>query len=582
MAWYDNGIVGTKAYPTSAGLGQPALYYGYSFYNVNSPIIIDTFALNGNAGGGAHYKLLLNHFSLGTEIWLDVTTTVTTNSSFSTMVPKATYITNTLTLQLKKADGTFTNIGSNTLYYLTDTWDSNLDGLTFSINGYEYASRNGNLEHNPAAAFPFGGLSAGLNNSVLCVKNGAYLEFYLAGYKTDAGPYGGDHVYVNFPCPVMLLGRIPESILNDPEYFNPQMDAYTPDEEGGVGFGEGGNIPDLPVSPSYPGTDMTFPNLPTGASAFGFSRLTLYKPTSSNLADALDILYSDSDESTLETIIESCKKWWYKPEQYCISLMLSPVDATTSSSKDIKFGKYNSGVSAPYVTSQWHITDCGTINVPLKYGSFLDFEPHAKLKIYLPYVGFRSLNANEIIGGSVAIKYYTDILTGVTVCMMLVTRTGSNNTILYTFDCNVNMQVPLTSENYNTVVSRLLSAGAMAGAAAAGLGLGAISAKAAGALALGAAHSMNQGGTGDLTQSGNLSPNSGVLCYPKPYICVQMPIPTTPSNYNLEKGRPSNIFMSIGRCSGFTVISNLHVDIPGITDTEVNMIRQAFRQGVYC
>lgn len=582
MAWYDNGIIGTKAYPTSAGLGQPALYYGYSFYNVNSPIIIDTFALNGNAGGGAHYKLLLNHFSLGTEIWLDVTTTATTNSSFSTMVPKATYITNSLTLQLKKADGTFTNIGSNTLYYLTDTWDSNLDGLTFSINGYEYASRNGNLEHNPAAAFPFGGLSAGLNNSVLCVKNGTYLEFYLAGYKTDAGPYGGDHVYVNFPCPVMLLGRIPESILNDPEYFNPQMDAYTPDEEGGVGFGEGGNIPDLPVSPSYPGTDMTFPNLPTGANAFGFSRLTLYKPTSSNLADALDILYSDSDESTLETIIESCKKWWYKPEQYCISLMLSPVDATTSSSKDIKFGKYNSGVSAPFVSSQWHITDCGTINVPLKYGSFLDFEPHAKLKIYLPYVGFRSLNANEIIGGSVAIKYYTDILTGVTVCMMLVTRTGSNNTILYTFDCNVNMQVPLTSENYNTVVSRLLSAGAMAGAAAAGLGLGAISAKAAGALALGAAHSMNQGGTGDLTQSGNLSPNSGVLCYPKPYICVQMPIPTTPSNYNLEKGRPSNIFMSIGRCSGFTVISNLHVDIPGITDTEVDMIRQAFRQGVYC
>lgn len=582
MAWYDNGIIGTKAYPTSAGLGQPALYHGYSFWNVNSPIIIDTFALNGNAGGGAHYRLLLNHFSLGTEIWLDITTTVTTNTSFSTMVPKATYITNTLTLQLKKADGTFINIGGNTLRYLTDTWESNLDGLAFSINGYEYALRNGNLEHNPAAAFPFGGLSAGLNNSVLCVKNGTYLEFYLAGYKTDAGPYGGDHVYVDFPCPVMLFGRIPESILNDPEYFNPQMDAYTPDEEGGVGFGEGGNIPDLPVSPSYPGTDMTFPSLPTGASAFGFSRLTLYKPTSSNLADALDILYSDSDESTLETIIESCKKWWYKPEQYCISLMLSPVDATTSSSKDIKFGKYNSGVSAPFVSSQWHITDCGTINVPLKYGSFLDFEPHAKLKIYLPYVGFRSLNANEIIGGSVAIKYYTDILTGVTVCMMLVTRTGSNNTILYTFDCNVNMQVPLTSENYNTVVSRLLSAGAMAGAAAAGLGLGAISAKAAGALALGAAHSMNQGGTGDLTQSGNLSPNSGVLCYPKPYICVQMPIPTTPSNYNLEKGRPSNIYMSIGRCSGFTVISNLHVDIPGITDTEVDMIRQAFRQGVYC
>lgn len=589
MAWYSSGLQGQTLYGVSSSLNRPAYAeYGYTQYNCPGPVIVDSFALNPNAT--APYTIPLNTFS-NCQLFIDVLSISTWHVDyFSSMLRWGTDgVTQTCRMRIRKlsepVDGG-TYIGDQfSQQYLTNYYDGGgqVPGdLAFSIYGIAYGL-NGGIFY-PHTAFPYGGKSAGLNNSILMVETAQGLDFHIAGF-TSYVTYA-DTTF-EYACPVTArIGRLSTSILADRTYFDPEVDQGVDTGTGGsVGGGE--NIPSLPVSPSYPGTDMTFPSLPTGASAFGFSRMALYKPSASQLADALDILYADSTESTLETIIESCKKWWYKPDQYCISLMLSPVNATTSASKNIKFGKYDSEVSAPYVADQYHITDCGTIDVPLKYGSFLDFEPHAKIKLYLPYVGFRTMNANEIIGGQIAIKYYTDLLTGASVCMVMVKRQGSNDTILYTFDCNLCVQVPLTSLSYSTVVQNLISAGVAsvtlgAGIATGGVaGAGAIFAGASGA-GQSALNAIGNSGSPDLTQSGSLSANTGVMCYPTPYICVQMPIPTTPANYTYEKGRPSNIYLSISACKGLTVINTLHVDIPGITDTEVEMIRQAFKRGVYC
>ena len=586
MSWYDNGIMGDHPYATSGSINQPASQYGNSTYNCDTPTIVETFALNTAKGNGDTYTYLLNTFSLGTQIYMDFSVTRTEYDHFGILPYVTVVMTHSYNLRLKQGD-TSINIGGGSESYISDYYKSgDVPGnLDFSIYGFNYASTNGNLY--PGQAYPFNGSGAGVNSSIICVKDSEGLAFWVAGFPSVSVPYTSEQIRVNFKCNVKRIGRIPASILDNPSWFDPTADAVSSGQEGGSGFGVGGNVPDLPVSPTYPGTDMTFPSLPTGGSAFGFSRLTLYKPSASQLGDALDILYQDTTESTLETIIESCKKWWYKPDQYCISLMLSPVDASTNLSKNIKFGKYDSQVAAPFVSSQWQITDCGTINIPLKYGSFLDFEPHAKIKIYLPFIGLRSLNANEVIGGQIAIKYYTDMLTGASVCMLLVTRPGSNNTILYTFDCNLCLQIPLTAMSYSTVVQNLLSAGVAAVSLGAGVATGGVAGAAAiyggvSGVANSGINAMSSAGSPDLTQSGSLSANTGVLSYPKPYVCIQMPIPTTPSNYNTEKGRPANIYMNIGSCKGYTVINNLHVDIPGITDQEIDMIRQAFRRGVYC
>lgn len=592
MAWYEQGLQGDAgAYATSPSPTQPAAYYGYSMYNCAAPVIIDSFSLNPNIAAGNTYRIPLSTFSMGTQLWIDVDVTSRQVSNICSWSPGVIYLMRHHCTLILRNKNSRLQLGSTDIDYITGFADAAtaVPAYEFSIYGFNYVRTSGHPENNPSYAFPFRAGSAGLNSSIICDANANGISFWIAGFNSKAGPYGSDNVYVNFSCPVSLLGTISTATLNDPSWFDPLADSVVP-EDPGTGWGEGGNIPDLPVSPTYPGTDMTFPDLPTGAGAFGFGRLTLFKPTAEQLGDALDILYEDEDTSSItelvEKILESFKKWFYKPEQYCVSLMISPVDAATSASKNIKFGKYDSEVNASYVSSQWHITDCGYIDVPLKYGSFLDFEPHAKLKIYLPFIGLRSVNANEIIGGRIEIKYYTDMLTGVSVCMMMVKRAGSNDTILYTYDCNVALQVPLTSENYNTVISSVMSAGVAAiGAGAAAAITGGASAPMMAGLAMSginsAANAASNIGAPDLTQSGQLTSNSGVLCHPYPYLCVQMPIPTTPSNYNTEKGRPSNIYMNIGRCKGRTVISEFHADIPGAFAEDIEAIKAAFRRGVY-
>lgn len=591
MAWYDNGI-GT--YKAKGSVTQPASEYAYNMENLIGGEMCDSISMDGNKPIGEPYNILLNSFSLGTQLYLECTPQLLRGNARAGLLGWDDLGFNFINTQFRA----FLKKGSTKVYvsplfsgspfnFITSFDNGAFPEYTFNCYKFNYiqAFNTGNTspDNIPGYAFPKGGSSAVLTNQIACVSTASGIEFYVCGFPARSGPYVPDDIYIDFNCPCYGLFTLSTSILNDPFWFDPVEDAYQPDS--GDGDGEGGNVPKLPINGDYPKDDIDFPDLPGGATAFGFSRLTLYKPTDNQLADALDILYTDSTESTLETIIESCKKWWYKPEQYCISLMIMPIDVSTSNSKVIKFGKYNSQVVAPYISNQWIITDCGSISVPLKYGTFYDFEPYAKVKIYLPFIGFRSLNANEVIGGTIAIKYYTDMLTGASVCHVKVTREGSSSAILYTFECNIGMQVPLTSNNYDTVVSNLLSAGVAGitmgiGAAAGGVaGAPAIYAGAAGIAGSVVSGASNMGSP-ELTQSGNLSANTGMLSHKKPYICVQMPVPTTPSNYNNLKGRPSNIFANIGSCRGLTIVKNLHVDIPGATDEEKNLIKSAFERGV--
>lgn len=409
-------------------------------------------------------------------------------------------------------------------------------------------------------------------NESMGVVNTIYPLYNIGGHSTSAPYYmsvngDGDIEFIAYgePCyttsgnqvtPTRVIGKIPKSILDNPEIFDPTS-GLRPEDIIRQPGGTGGRVP----LKNYTGEDIDFPELPTGADALGFGRMNIYTPTSPQLAMALDILWSDASESTLETIIESAKKWWYKPEQYCVSMMLTPVPLTSGSSKKIYFGKYDTGVTSGTLNSQWAIVDCGTLSIPLMYGSYLDYDL-TQAMLFLPFIGFRVINVKECMGGTMAIKYYVDMLTGSAVAFVRVSNEGSNNSILYTFECNVNTQVPITSNNYNTLLTNIQRATISAISTGVGVATGnpLITASAVGNAVGSVSDMAHSSSVPGLMQSGSLTANTGILGNSKPYIVLHFPVALENSNRANTKGLPSSNISTLGNFSGFTVCDEVHLD----------------------
>lgn len=562
MGFWAYGLQGQNAFPSSGGTSTP---YG-SQIEINNCQIIGSISLNTGVPVGQSYRVLLNTFSLGTQLMVEFTPE---QRSYTALTPSPSHtvtgVGHSGRLFLRES-GTGTEITLGSFYADTTLmYNTSADGSFPSFNIYYrnyQAVGGGNIP--PGAAFPRGGSGAGTTNQIAMVSKSDGVYFYIVGFPSY---YDVGGVEYHYNAPGWYMGKIGNLYLENPALFDANADAYVQDSQGSE-FGPGGGIPGLPTSPDYPGDNVDFPSLPTGANALAFSKMNLFKPSASQLGNALDILYSDSTDSSLEQILEYCKKWWYKPDQYCISLMLSPVNATTTTSKNIKFGKYDSEVTAPVVSDQFQIIDMGSCNVPLKYGSYLDFNPFASVKIFLPFIGFRSLNISEVMGATLYCKYYVDMLTGAAVCMLKVAKVSSNNVVSYTYECNLNCQVPLTSNTYAAVLTSLISAGISAG-------VGNYGAAAANMANIGAAL-----GNPELTQSGQLSANSGVLGVMYPYLILEFPVPSTPNNYSTLKGMPSDQYVSLGSVSGFTKVDYIHLDIPDATDEERAEIESMLKSGV--
>ena len=178
MAWYENGIQGTYAYPTSTGLSAPLSYMGNNDLNVSNPVIIESFAADTHKLNGDTYSVVLNSFSTGTTLGIDITVTQHRVDWFSTMLPYATtYINQTFSFYIKNGDTKYT-IGSNGINYLTNYYSGGNapGGMEFSIYGYEYIRANGNPMQSPTFCIPYGGVDAGSNTSFLLIYNSGYLE----------------------------------------------------------------------------------------------------------------------------------------------------------------------------------------------------------------------------------------------------------------------------------------------------------------------------------------------------------------------------------------------------------------------
>lgn len=323
------------------------------------------------------------------------------------------------------------------------------------------------------------------------------------------------------------------------------------------------NIP-TPQDPTIDGGDTPTPIIPSiGAQATGF--VALYNPTQSQLSAFSQYLWSND-------FIENFKKLFSNPMDAIIGLHLIYATPSRGSDAEIVCGYSHSGVMSKTVNSQYIEIDCGSIKVNRYFGNVLDYAPYTKLQVYLPFVGIVDLDTNEIMNGTLNIKYRIDVLTGSCLARLKITR-GDYKAELYNFAGNCAVQLPISGGSYSGIIANAIGvAGSIGATIASGGSLAPV--------LVGSAVSSAVNSHTNVSHSGSLGSNAGALGIMKPYLIITRPKPAEANNFNEFYGKPSNKTVRLSSCSGYTRIKEVHVDNIVATDNELSEIEQLLKEGV--
>ena len=345
---------------------------------------------------------------------------------------------------------------------------------------------------------------------------------------------------------------------SNPYEFDPDAISYS-----GGGNGKFDNTSDT----------VGIPSLPT-LSAVSAGFVTMYSPSVSNLNALASFLWTDSAFDPA-----NFKKLFTDPMECIIGLTIVPCAPSTGGNFEIKVGYIGTGVSAPKLASQYAEVSCGSINADEFWGSALDYSPYTKLHIYLPYVGMREINADEIMGKTIGVTYHVDLLSGA--CTAFVTANGS---VLYQFNGQCSINIPMAASNFTEMIHSAVTAiGTVAATVSPGSAAAAATGGAmlAGAVQMGAnAANAAMGSKPTFQHSGQMGGSGGMLAVQTPYLIIERPRQSMPEGLNGFVGYPSNINYKLYDLTGYTVIDSIHLDGIPATDTELSEIVSLLKGGV--
>lgn len=241
----------------------------------------------------------------------------------------------------------------------------------------------------------------------------------------------------------------------------------------------------------------------------------VYNPTFSQLKEAADALFINF--GTGEAI---------NLQQYIVSVhkLFCPVP-TNELSEQIKFGRYNTGVSSKVINSTTTKVSCGKVTIPEKWHNSLDYTPYTTVKIWLPFLGFFDLSIDEIMEEEIELTYTIDILSG----KALAELTARGN-VVYRFVGTAKSEEPYYVQSGQNISQAYING----------------------------AYNM-----ADFT----------------PYLLLERPMNLTPSDTHLQ-GLPTYRIVTIGDCTGYIQCEQVFAVGMTATDEEKQEIESLLKQGV--
>lgn len=259
---------------------------------------------------------------------------------------------------------------------------------------------------------------------------------------------------------------------------------------------------------------------------------------------------------------------------YVMDCHIVPLTPTTSTRENIKVGFKTFSQMAKRVISDYVEFNCGTVNVKRVYSNFLDYVG-ARIKLYLPFIGFVDVNPSWCMGGSLKVKYHFNLIDGSCIAYLIGTPSLPKNeetianTVVATFGGNCCVHIPITGLNYSSMISGVVSGvGSLTNSLSSGNLVGAVN------------DTFATISSKPSVQSSN-GYNSGMafMSYRKPFILVERPVASFSDKYPSECGIPSNVTKQLSDIKGYTEISNIVFSNSGILKEEEDLIRNDLMTG---
>ena len=353
---------------------------------------------------------------------------------------------------------------------------------------------------------------------------------------------------------------------------DPNEDPENPGNEEGGGDGDH----ERPVDP------IPVPDLPSlGATDAGF--ITMYRLTATEMRTFAQRFFATD-------VLSAIKNFFANPMDIFVGLGIIPFEPDASTTWYPLIGEtYLSHQMLSKLDSQFWAIDCGSITIK-EYGkNCFDYAPYTKITIFLPYIGYRQLPVDEVMGKTISVKYHCDCLTGDCIAFIStqVMPQGMKppvSVVIAEYNGNILTHCPVASQSFDSAVSAAISlscagVGMIAGDAISGVSPEKVGNQASQLIA--ASSNVVAGLKPNVKRDGAIAAAAGYMGVQRPYIIREIPNQSLPDNYHSFFGYPSNISGTLNDgFSGFAIVEDIQLNnIPAMED-ERREIMELLREGV--
>lgn len=350
--------------------------------------------------------------------------------------------------------------------------------------------------------------------------------------------------------------------------INPNFDPYSGGDD------DEDPIPEEDPSEEQKTTEIPLPNVTlTSYGVFNKS----YVCSKMNLQALSDYLWN-GDPTTWDTIIEDLKLVGDNRMNSIINVIMFPFAIPNDDDLHlIRIGRHNTDVSAAYLDGTQNIVfDMGTCYCQPKHGNFLDYEPHTKLWLYIPFIGVFSVPTQQFMNKMISIKLAVDVLTGAGMAVVY----AAGIPVLYK-NCKIGMQIPVTGADSGYIIRNYIETIKSGISTAGNIASGNVGGTVSGLFNMGTSALAAQGAP--IQSEGSASPQCGMLMPNKCYFIIEYPrtkISDVP-DYGHMIGYACRKSGQIGTFAGFSRFENVTLNISHCTQTERDEILTLLRNGVY-